>query len=88
MAWIFPKIEMELLKWICLILCFDFIYADVTQQPQELILHRKSLIFIKNRHFWEISRHFLRNFHDRKRRIEGHFVDSSVCLGDVVRLAL
>ena len=49
MAWIFPKIEMGLLKWTCLTLCFNFIYADVTEQPQEWIFNsdRKSLNEIK-----------------------------------------
>ena len=49
MAWIFPKIEMGLFKWTCLILCFDFIYADVTQQPQEWILKDRSVI-LTSRH--------------------------------------
>ena len=49
MAWIFPKIEMGLFKWTCLILCFDFNYADVTQQPQEWILKDRSVI-LTSRH--------------------------------------
>ena len=49
MAWIFPKIEMGLFKWTCLILCFDFIYADVTQQPQEWILKDRTVI-LTSRH--------------------------------------
>ena len=44
MAWIFPKIGMGLFKWTCLILYFDFIYADVTQQPQEWILKDRTVI--------------------------------------------
>ena len=60
MAWIFPKIEMGLFKWTCLILCFDFIYADVTQQPQEWILNFQNFTdFGRNRQF-------SRNFHVRK----------------------
>ena len=71
MAWIFPKIEMGLFKWTCLIICFDFIYADVTQQPQEWILHQP--LFSSKIAIFEKFFAIFEKFANRKRRIEGQF---------------
>ena len=74
MAWNFPKIEMGLLKWKILYLCFYLYHADqVTQQPQEWILNFR----IFNENFFQnsvfLNRHFLVKFTNRKRKMEGHF---------------